>query len=231
MNHHTTAHLIPEIFVAGIDGSGKTAVLSLLITRLSAKYRILTNQDGLCLHYRGENTRILKHSWFKATYWLKSSSNRRMRGLLSLLTFTARQLESKYLKRHGKIDLIVFETDTVLHPAAFSALHFPWIKRVNGRLRFRIFNGLFGPRKNFVTFYLETDSHIALERILKRDTAADPHENIIDLEILRNEFDHMVNIAAKFNIQIDRIDTNLRTVESTVNEMERILKEKLAVGL
>jgi hypothetical protein len=226
----TTRHAIITIFVAGIDGSGKTAALELLISRLERNYRILRNHDGMYLYYRGEKKQALKYSWFKAACWLKRIAPARLRGLFSLLTFTARHLEEEYVKRHAGVDLVVYETDTVLHPAAFAAFHFPWLKVFKSNLRFKILHWLFGRRKNSVTFYLDTDSGTAMERIRTRNTAADAHENFADLERLKGEFEDLVRAANDHNVRIVRIDTNNRTVGAVVSEMEAVLRDRLAIA-
>ena len=219
-----------EIFVTGIDGSGKTAARNSLISRLDDRYKILSNEDELYIHFKGNKERVLNSRFRKIISLLKSlQNNYPLRGLLSLLNFTSWCLESNYLKRCADVDLILYETDRVLHPAAFSAFYFPWIRRFNRSTRFKIFHALFGPRKNSVTFYLDTDSRTASDRIERRSTPRDSHENATDLEILKREFDEMVRIASTTRLQIVSIETNNRTVEAVVSDMETVLKDKLGV--
>jgi len=227
---HQTDRIVPEVFLAGVDGSGKTAARDLLISRFDRNYKILTNHDELFVYSNGKKQPALKRSCFKATNRLKTiAEGSRLTGLLSLLNFVARCLESRLAKKYSQVDLILYETDTVLHPAAFFALHFPWIKRINSSTRFKILHALFGPKKGSVTFYLDTDSHTAVERIKKRNTKTDSHENIQDLQKLKEEFDAMVHLASRNDLQFVTIDTNNKTVESVVSEIERVLQEKLAL--
>jgi thymidylate kinase len=88
---------------------------------------------------------------------------------------------------------------------------------------------LFGPPKNSLTFYLDTDFHTANDRIVRRSKAPDPHENVRDLELLKREFDDVVRIASVKDTRIIRINTNNRSIDAVVNEMEAALKEKLAI--
>jgi thymidylate kinase len=219
-----------EIFLTGIDGSGKSAALDSLISRLDGRYRILSNGDELYVHFKGQKNRASKWGLHTVIDRLKGRPRYfPLRGLLSLLSFAARCFEAAYLKRYGNIDLLLYETDTVLHPAAFSAFHFPWIRRIDRGVRLKILQALFGPPKNSLTFYLDTDFHTANDRIVRRSKAPDPHENVRDLEILKREFDDVVRIASVKDTRIIRINTNNRSIDAVVNEMETALKEKLAI--
>jgi thymidylate kinase len=151
--------------------------------------------------------------------------------LFVIFRFLANFLVTQYAKFRDKTDIIICETDTVLHPSVYVTYYHPWTKKLKNSIRFQILNRLFGPRKNFVIFYLDTDPTIAMERIQKRNTTFDRHENIDDLRMLKTDLDAVVEVALKSGVQIVKIDTNGKTRSSICRDMERVLRERFSLTL
>ena len=85
-------------------------------------------------------------------------------------------------------------------------------------------------KKDLIIFYLNTDPHIAVERINKRDIPIEPHENERDLAEIKKEFDKIVNVALQSGLEIVKIDTNDKAMEEVTSELELALNKKFFVA-
>jgi len=232
LRHETHLRVPLKVLFAGIDGSGKTSCLHLLISRLESHYKIL--KIGNCdpyIFFQGEKTLLVKSSWYQKIDQLRTISLKyHFHGVFLLFNFLYKYMLSKYLETYKDTHIIMYESDTLLHPAVYITYHFPWTKKVNSRLRFRLVNGLFGSKNRFIIFYLDTDPSIATERIVKRNIDIQGHENRRDLEVLKNEFENILKEAVDSGLEIVKIDTNTRNLEAVADEMEIVLRERFAVG-
>jgi hypothetical protein len=216
---------------AGIDGSGKSACLDALIASLDRRYRILKIGPHCPeLFYQGKQEKLGNNLLYAPSGGLLSlRSQHYLRGILVIFRFISNFMITNYAKLRGKADIIMYETDTVLHPSVYVTYYHPWTKRLKNSLRFALVNRLFGPRKNFVIFYLDTDPAVAMERIRRRNTSFDRHENIDDLQALKQQLDDMVDIAVKSGIEICKIDTNNKPVETVCEDVERVLTNRFSL--
>ena len=221
-----------KILFAGIDGSGKTSCLDFLLSNLEQRYRVLKIGPGCPqLFFRGRQEKLLNNFLYGPTGGSLSSRKRHLRGILLPFRFLCNIAITQYAKLHDKTDIIMYETDTVLHPSVYATYYHPWMKTLRTSIRFKIANLLFGPRKNFVIFYLDTDPMIAMERIRKRNTTFDQHENVTDLRALKAQLDDMVEVALKSGLGIVKINTNDNSREFVCQELQRIVKEKFSLTL
>ncbi len=147
-------------------------------------------------------------------------------GVFLILNFLIKYMLTKYLELFKRSDLIMYETDTLLHPTVHATFHFPLSKLISNRARLRIVSTLFGSKKDMMIFFLDADPKIAMERIHKRGDPLDAHENPEDLEMLRAEFHKMVTIAAENGFNIVKISTDNKSPEEVVNEIGGALEER-----
>ena len=221
-----------KILFAGIDGSGKSACLDSLISSLDRRYRVLKiGPSSPQFIFRGKKEKLFNNFLYDQTGAGAFLHTRYFRGFLVISRFLANFVITQYAKLRGKTDIIMYETDTVIHPSVYVTYYHPWTKKLKNNLRFHLVNRLFGPKRNSVIFYLDTDPTIAMERIRKRNTTFDRHENIDDLRMLKTGLDGMVELALKSGVQIVKIDTNRKTQSAVCQDMERVLREKFSLSL
>ena len=222
-----------KVLFAGIDGSGKSTCLDLLISKLESKYSIL--KIGNCdpyIFFKGEKKSAIKYRSYKIMEYIRPISVRyRFYGIFLLLNFTYKFLLSKYVELLKKSDLIMYETDTLLHPAVYITYHMPFSRMITNGSRFKICSFLFGAKRNFSIFYLDAKPEVAMERIHKRAEKGDDihgHENTRDLTKLKKEFDSMLEVASENGFEIFRINTNHKSLDEVAKEVQIILEEKLS---
>jgi len=218
-----------KVLFAGIDGSGKTTCLNLMVSKLEDRYSIIKigNHDPY-FFYQGTRRCAVKNKLYKIINWLRPMSKRlRCYGLFLIVNFTYKYLLAKYVEWFKKSDIIMYETDVLLHPIVYIRYHFPFSRWISGTLRFKIVKTLFGQGKNCSIFYLDTLPEVAMGRILSRGRDIHEHENTRDLEKLKVEFDSILEIAQANDFNIVRINTNGRSLEEVSNEIQGILEEKL----
>lgn len=218
-----------KVLFAGIDGSGKSSCLDAVIKRLEPEFSILkiSNYDP-CFYYKGKQTPAFKLKLHSIMDYIRPMSVKyKFYGIFLLINFTYKYVLSKYLELFKKSNIIIYDTDLLLHPAVYITYHFPYSKMVNNSLRFKIVSSLFGSKKKSMIFYLDTKPEIAMERIQIRGIEIHSHENLEDLEKLRMEFDKVLQVAIKGGYQIFRIDTNARTLNEVVDEVQSIIERNL----
>lgn len=218
-----------KILFAGIDGSGKSACLDLLISRLDSRYSILKigNYDPY-IFCNGVKYLAIRYKLYKIVDYIRPISMKyRFHGMFLILNFIYKFLVSKYLELLKKSDLIMYDTDIFLHPAVYITYHFPFSRMIKNSIRFRIVSILFGSKKNFSIFYLDTEPEVAMERILKRGADIHAHENIGDLTKLKKEFDNMLEVALENGFQVFKINTNDKSLIEVVDEVQIRLEKNL----
>lgn len=222
-----------KILFAGIDGSGKSTCMDLLISRLQSRYSIMKigNYDPY-LFYKGKKEPAVKYRYYKIMDHIRPIAKKyHFYSLFLVFNFTYKFLISKYLELFKKSDIIIYDTDTLLHPAVYITYHISFTKKINSALRLKICSMLFGSRRNFSIFYLDTDPEVAMKRIHKRaETGVDihSHENIMDLRTLKSEFDSMIEVASENGFEIFKINTNERNLDEVVREVQTLLEKKLS---
>jgi len=220
--------MIHKLFFAGIDGSGKSTCSDLLILRLESKYKVLKiiNRDASVV-FNG-NRFIVFNRCYKVLGEIRNISIKyRVYGVFLILKSIYFLLVSKYIEHYINTDLIIYEIDKLLHPSVYVIYHFPLTRLINLKWRFRIARMLFGSKKNFSIFYLDTDPEVAMQRICERGSDVQAHENIQDLGKLKQEFDNMIEIALKHGFEIFRINTNNKNEEEVADEIQSVLKNRI----
>jgi hypothetical protein len=217
------------ILFAGIDGSGKSTCLDFLIDKLDGQYRIVKiGPSGPLFLCNGTKKKMFDNFLYSPTGLAAAVyENRYSRGVFIAFRFVCNLIVAQYLRCRPEADLIMHESDTLLHPAVYITHYASWAKRLSAGARFSIVHRLFGPKKNFVIFYLAADAGTAMERIKRRNTTFHRHENLHDLKILKTELDAVVDVALKKGVEIVKIDTNGRSEESVCEEITGIVKERL----
>ena len=144
------------------------------------------------------------------------------------MNYIYRTIVANYLGHLIKdANIVMYETDTLLHPAVYMTFHLPFSRHISRRIRVRLASIVFGSKRRFLTFYLEVDPNIAVERIRKRGGNIHTHENVKDLETLKEEFDKMISIASGSGFNIVRINTDNKSAEDVTNEIYMVVKREL----
>jgi thymidylate kinase len=219
-----------RILFAGIDGSGKTTCLEFLIEKLNRKYRVVKiGPSGPMLFYKGARKKLFDNPLYSprgvaaALY-----ENRYSRGLFIAVRFLCNFCVAQYLRFRCNAELIMHESDTLLHPCVYMTYYLSCTKRLSPQARFSIIHHIFGPKKNSVIFYLAADAETAMERIKRRDTTFHHHENVDDLKILKTDLDAAVDVALNRGVDIVRIDTNGKSQEAVCEEIATIVQSRLS---
>ena len=219
-----------KVLFAGIDGSGKSSCLDALISRLEPELRVLKiGVESPCLCYRGQKEELINPKWYVRIGRLRERSIRyHVHGIFLIFNFLYKFLCAKYFAAFHKTDVVVFESDTLLHPAVYITYHFPFSKLLSASWRLRLVHLLFGSTQDVVIFYLDTDPELAVERIDRRGIEIQPHENMQDLTVLRAEFEQVLSAASARGYDILRIDTGAAGPVQAADQAEASVRERLA---
>lgn len=218
-----------RVLFAGIDGSGKTTCLNLLIPRMESKYSItkIGNCDP-CTYYRGESKSFFRCRYYSVIERIRPISIKyHFHSLFLIFNFIYKLLVSKYAELSTQSDLIMYETDTLLHPAVYINYHLPFTRVIHSKLKFSLLSLIFGSKNNSSIFYLDTAPEVAMKRIHRRASHINAHENTRDLTKLKKDFEIVQEVALRQGYAIYRIDTNNRSLEEVAREVERIVETKM----
>jgi thymidylate kinase len=219
-----------KIAFAGIDGSGKSTCMGLLMSRLESKYNLLKIGDPSVFWENGKKS-VVRYACYKVKDRVRPISKKYgFYNVFLIWNIICKFLVAKYLEFFKKSDVIMYESDMMLHAAVYITYHFPFSRIINKELRFRIVSMLLRQGKNFSIFYMDTEPEVAMERIRKRAETGvdiDPHENTRDLKKLKKEFDDILDVASEKGFEIFRINTNGKSPDEVAMEVQRILEKKL----
>ncbi len=225
-----------RILFAGIDGSGKSTCLDLLISKLDSTYSIMKiSKLNPCIFFKGERKLAVKHTGYEIMEYIRPISVKyRFHSVFLIMNFIYKFLISKYLELFKESDIVIYDSDILLHPAVHITYHLPFTSMIKNGLRFRIASMLFGSKRNLLIFYLDTEPEIAMERIHKRaEKGVDihAHENTRDLKRLKEKFDNILEVASENGFEIFRINTNNKSLDEVANQVQTILEKKLSTPL
>jgi adenylate kinase len=225
-----------RILFAGIDGSGKSTCLDLLIPKLDSRYSIMKiSKLTPYIFFKGERKLVVKYTGYEIMDYIRPISMKyHFHSAFLILNFMYKFLVSKYLELFKKSDIIIYDSDILLHPAVHITYHLPFTRFIKNGLRFRIASILFGSKRNLSIFYLDTDPEIAMGRIQRRaEKGVDihTHENTKDLQRLKEEFDKILETASENGFEIFRINTNEKSLDEVANQVQTILEKKLCTAV
>jgi thymidylate kinase len=222
-----------KVLFAGIDGTGKTTCLYALLDRMDPAWRVLKiGFSGTYLVHGGERRRLVSQALQERIEAIGEGSRRfRLYGVFLIFNFLWKYALSKYLQLSQRADVVMFETDTLLHPAVYLTHHFAFARKIPPRWRFRVVSWLFGRRRGTLILYLEADPAVSVERVERREREkgipVEPHENLRDLSALKLEFERMVAAAVAAGYRVVRIDTTHRSSD----EVTALAQQALASAL
>jgi thymidylate kinase len=218
-----------RVLFAGIDGSGKSSCVDLLMSRLRTKYSIIKLGDpNPCLHFQGKRIMLVNDNLHESVKKLRQISIKyHFYALFMVSKFIYKFILEKYVVLFNKSDLIFYPTDKLLHPTVYFTYLLPSTKKIASEFWFLISKSLFGFNENYTVFYLDAEPDVAMERICKRGSPLQPHENVRDLATLRNQFAEMIEIALRNGFEIIRINTNVKSLEEVTDEVQSIIEKKL----
>ena len=214
---------------AGIDGSGKSTAADLLASRLASRYSVtrVVNKDAT-LYVNGKKHMVFQRFYHTIEYLRPIARKYHLYGLFLVVNYIYKFMVSKYLEKFHQSDFLVYEIDTLLHPAVYITYHFPITRFIRPTVRFRIVKALFGRKRNFTVFHLDTRPDVAMERIHKRAAEIHPHENPADLAKLKNEFDRIIEVARSCGFDIRTVETDDETLDQVVDCVEAIILDKMS---
>ena len=217
-----------KLFFSGIDGAGKSACADLLTTKLASKYRIVrAGSRDFYMYFKGQKCLVAKRRLFKKSELLRTRLGY-LYGVFLVLNFIYKAVTVCQVKLFTKPDLLIYEVDGVLHPAAYITYHLPITRYITRKLRLGILGILFGSRKSSVRVYLNVDPEIAMGRINKRGSDGGSHENLEDLTLIKAELDGLVKLAVNNGFDILTIDTNFKSLDEVAHDIELVVDRKLA---
>jgi len=173
------------IAIEGIDGSGKTTIANLLYNELSKKYnKIILIKEP----YDNDLSKKIKE------IILKEHEKNLDYGYLLALLFTAdRSIKNIDLKKYLNIDYIVISDRSIYSTFSYQILYegmdIEWLKCVSKYII-----------RPDITFILDVDPKIAVERINLRSKNITSYENIEFLRKVRENFLKLREIFPNDNI-------------------------------
>jgi thymidylate kinase len=222
-----------KVLFSGIDGTGKTTCLDLVVDRLEADHRVLrVGGSAYFLSFQGVREPLISRKLQRRIFGIGRVADRvHLYGIYLIFNFLFKFISSRYFQFSRKADVVMLETDTLLHPAVVITYHFPWLRRLSPKWRFRTASALFGSRRNTLIVYFEADPAVSVQRILQREilsgTEVQPHENLEDLKMLEQEFEAVLRVASEAGYDVVRVDTNERSAEQVAKEVEAELRKRL----
>ncbi len=216
------------VLLTGIDGSGKSTCLDMLIARLQRTYSVtkVVNKDA-SIYRNGERFLVLRPVYEAIEGMRGASVKYHFYSLFLVIKFLYKRYVIRHVLRCETSDLTMFEFDLLLHPSVHLVYHFPFTRRIGRRLRFRLMSWLTGTNPDFSVFHLETEPENAMARIRQRGAALAPHENVNDLRTLKEEFDRVIEVATDLGYRIDRVSTTDKEPSAVADEIESILASRL----
>jgi thymidylate kinase len=220
-----------QVLLTGIDGSGKSTCLDMLISRLQRTYTVtkVVNKDA-SIYRNGERLLVLRPVYERIEAMRTASLKYHFYGLFLVVKFLYKRYVIRHVQKHEISDVTMFEFDLLLHPSVHLVYHFPFTRRIGRRLRFRLMSWLTGATPEFSVFHLDTEPEIAMERIRKRGATLARHENVNDLRALKEEFDQVIEVATELGYRIDRVNTGDRSPADVADEIETILTRRLSAA-
>jgi len=222
-----------KVLFSGIDGTGKTTCLDLVADRLQSQHRVLrVGGTAYFLAFQGVKEPLISRKLQHRIHRIGSAARRvHLYGVYLVFNFLFKFGSSKYFQFARTADVVMFEADTLLHPAVVITYHFPRLRRLSPKWRFRATSALFGSPRGSLIVYFKADPEVSVDRICQREiregTAVQPHENVEDLKMLEREFEAVLQVAAEAGYDIVRVDTNERSAEQVANTVEAELRKRL----
>jgi len=195
------------IAIEGIDGSGKTTIANLLYSKLSEKYNKITL---LKEPYDNDLSKKIKEIISK-----EHEKNLDYGYLLALLFTADRSIKNVDLKKYLNSDYIIISDRSVYSTFSYQILYegidIEWIKCVSKYII-----------RPDITFILDVDPRIAVERINSRNKNITSYENTEFLKKVRENFLKLKEIFPDDNIiYIDGKEKPEKILDKILNIIEK----------
>jgi len=194
------------IAIEGIDGSGKTTIANLLYSKLSEKYNKITLMKE---PYDNDLSKKIKEIISK-----EHEKNLDYGYLLALLFTADRSIKNIDLKKYLNSDYIIISDRSVYSTFSYQILYegidIEWIKCVSKYII-----------RPDITFILDVDPRIAVERINSRNKNITSYENTEFLKKVRENFLKLNEIFPDDNIiYIDGKEKPEKILDKILNIIE-----------
>jgi len=194
------------IAIEGIDGSGKTTIANLLYSKLSEKYNKITLMKE---PYDNDLSKKIKEIISK-----EHEKNLDYGYLLALLFTADRSIKNVDLKKYLNSDYIIISDRSVYSTFSYQILYegidIEWIKCVSKYII-----------RPDITFILDVDPRIAVERINSRNKNITSYENTEFLKKVRENFLKLNEIFPDDNIiYIDGKEKPEKILDKILNIIE-----------
>lgn len=236
-----------RVSVTGIDGSGKSTVISEVVNELFEDYLIA--KIGRPTYISGKDIPSGRKYLFeslnkKVDAMHKFADNLEKRLAVAWVntfnSFVNSFINKQVLKKFNP-EIVIYSRDRIIDPAVYSTFYFQFTKEWSSQTRLKLAQAISRSKTSDMVIYLDVNPIIAVERIEKRIEKEKKksnvdrkkwkhmHENVQDLTNLKNNYSNALDYFQNYlNVDIRTIDVNKKNLEKVVAEIELIIRKKIS---
>ncbi|MBS3087909.1 hypothetical protein J4226_04925 [Candidatus Pacearchaeota archaeon] len=231
-----------RISVIGIDGAGKSTVISKTIAKLSNEYKILKTGRPIYIEEAGKRTYFYEKTTKKIDAIHQYFDNTKFKPGISfangLNVFIQPTLESKMITYHNP-DITIASRDMTICPATYLTFYHPNSKKLTQAQRLNLFNRFRRMGYPNLITYLDInpkeavkriDSRIEQEQLLNKATNRNKwkhlHETEDKLKEIKKHYENALEYLIKEGEKIKIIDAN-QSLENVIDEFAQTIIENM----